>query len=106
MCRQIIKQKNRALYDSSKHKKITLEELYCLASLGEDFKVFDFRSKEDITKDVLLAILAINDEVLTVNTIRKLLYCNGGNLTKKLGVMIGKSVSSFCENKDKYSLIN
>lgn len=106
MCRQIIKQKNRALYDSSTHRKTTLEDLYFLASLGEEFKVFDHRSKEDITKDVLLSILALNDRVLTISTIRKLISCNDGNLKVRLGLMIDSKINEFIENKNKYSLIS
>lgn len=40
---------NHKLYDATSHYYVTLEDLAILIKEGKDFKVFDHRTKQDIT---------------------------------------------------------
>ena len=56
--RIIKKYPNRRLYDTEQSRYITLADLQKLAEAGEDFVVRDASSGEDITRMILLQIIA------------------------------------------------
>jgi polyhydroxyalkanoate synthesis repressor PhaR len=60
--RTIKKYPNRRLYDTEISSYITLEEVRQLVLDGEDFEVRDARSGKDLTRSVLLQIIAEHEE--------------------------------------------
>jgi len=60
--RIIKKYPNRRLYDTEISSYITLEEVRQLVLDGEDFEVRDAKTGEDLTRSVLLQIIAEHEE--------------------------------------------
>ncbi len=60
--RTIKKYPNRRLYDTEISSYITLEEVRQLVLDGEDFEVRDAKSGKDLTRSVLLQIIAEHEE--------------------------------------------
>ena len=60
--RVIKKYPNRRLYDTEISSYITLEEVRQLVIDGEDFEVRDAKSGEDLTRSVLLQIIAEHEQ--------------------------------------------
>ena len=56
--RTIKKYPNRRLYDTEISKYITLEDVKRLVLDGVDFKVIDVKTEEDLTRSILLQIIA------------------------------------------------
>lgn len=54
----IKKYPNRRLYDTSSSRYVTLEDIRELITNGEDFVVKDARTEEDLTRGILLQIIA------------------------------------------------
>ena len=60
--RIIKKYPNRRLYDTEYSKYITLEDIRILVIENKEFIVVDARSKEDITKNILLQIVVEKEQ--------------------------------------------
>jgi len=60
--RVIKKYPNRRLYDTTVSSYITLEDVRKLVLNGEEFRVIDARSKDDITRSILLQIIMEQEE--------------------------------------------
>ena len=61
--RRIIKKyPNRRLYDTEYSKYITLEDIRILVIKNKEFLVVDARTKEDITKNILLQIVVEKEQ--------------------------------------------
>lgn len=60
--RIIRKYPNRRLYDSTESRYVTLADIRRLVIAGEDFVVLDKVSNEDITRSVLLQIIADQEQ--------------------------------------------
>lgn len=74
MTRTIKKYANRRLYDTSTSRYITLADLKDLIVVGESVRIVDAKSRSDITREVLLQLVAeqeslgrpiLSEEVLT-----------------------------------------
>ncbi len=55
--RVIRKYANRRLYDTQQSRYVTLEDLRCLIIEEEPFRVEDAKSREDLTRTILLSII-------------------------------------------------
>ena len=61
--RRIIKKyPNRRLYDTEYSKYITLEDIRILVIKNKEFVVVDSKTKEDITKNILLQIVVEKEQ--------------------------------------------
>src|ERR1700680_231466 len=60
--RLIRKYANRRLYDTGASRHVTLEDLRQLIVAGEKIKVVDDKSGEDLTRSVLLQIIAEQEQ--------------------------------------------
>jgi len=60
--RLIRKYSNRRLYDTSGSRHVTLDDLRQLVVAGEKIKVIDDKSGEDLTRSVLLQIIAEQEQ--------------------------------------------
>jgi polyhydroxyalkanoate synthesis repressor PhaR len=65
MQRVIKKYANRRLYDTHKSRYITLEELKTLIVDGHSVQIIDAKSKKDISREVLLQLVAEQESVDT-----------------------------------------
>ncbi|MFQ5610210.1 MAG: polyhydroxyalkanoate synthesis repressor PhaR [Woeseiaceae bacterium] len=62
MPRKIKKYANRRLYDTTASKHVTLDGVRQLVAAGEDIEVVDDTSGEDITRSVLMQIIAEQEQ--------------------------------------------
>lgn len=60
--RLIKKYPNRRLYDTAVSSYVTLEDIRRLVRTGENFRVVDARSEEDITRSILLQVILEQEE--------------------------------------------
>jgi polyhydroxyalkanoate synthesis repressor PhaR len=60
--RLIRKYSNRRLYDTSGSRHVTLDDLRQLVAAGEKIKVIDDKSGDDLTRSVLLQIIAEQEQ--------------------------------------------
>ena len=60
--RTIKKYPNRRLYDTAVSRYITLAEIRELVMDGEPFRVIDKRDRTDITRSILLQVIAEQEE--------------------------------------------
>ena len=60
--RVIKKYANRRLYDTKASRHVTLEEVRALIAAGESIKVVDDRTGDDITRTVLMQIIAEQEQ--------------------------------------------
>jgi polyhydroxyalkanoate synthesis repressor PhaR len=73
---------NRRLYDTRRSRYITLEELGHFLSAGEEVRVVDSKSGEDLTKRVVTKLIFLEEErgrieLLPLSFLRKLLQHRG-----------------------------
>lgn len=69
---------NRRLYDTRRSRTVTLEEMAELIAAGEDVKVLDAKTGEDLTKRVVAKIIFLEEErrnldLLPLSFLRKLI---------------------------------
>jgi polyhydroxyalkanoate synthesis repressor PhaR len=80
--RLIRKYSNRRLYDTSGSRHVTLDDLRQLVVAGEKIKVVDDKSGEDLTRSVLLQIIAEQEQfglpVLGSELLEMIIRFNGG----------------------------
>ena len=103
--RTIKKYPNRRLYDTSISTYVTLEDVKKLVLAQEDFQVVDSRSKEDITRSVLLQIISEQESQdgtpLFSNRVLQQLICFYGNsLQGLMGEYLEKSIGMFLEQQE------
>ncbi|RLA24625.1 MAG: polyhydroxyalkanoate synthesis repressor PhaR [Gammaproteobacteria bacterium] len=111
--RIIKKYPNRRLYDTTLSKYITLSDVKELVMAHEDFQIIDAKSKEEITRTILLQIIIEQEEggepMLSTNTLEQLIRFYGdpvqGNVARyleKTFVLLGEQR---CEMKNKLSSV-
>ena len=80
--RLIRKYSNRRLYDTSGSRHVTLDDLRQLVTAGEKIKVIDDKSGDDLTRSVLLQIIAEQEQfglpVLGSELLEMIIRFNGG----------------------------
>lgn len=104
MRRIIYRDRNRRMYDKVAHKAITLNGLRELVRVGVEFKVIERATNRDITKEMLLKLIIMEDEILTIDILREIILANNGNFKAKLSSMLIKTVKDFSESRYKYLL--
>ncbi len=103
--RVIKKYPNRRLYDTSQSSYVTLDDVKQLVLGGEDFQVIDSRSKDDITRGVLLQIISEQESqdgvpLFTNRVLRQLIRFYGDSLQGLMGEYLEKSVAMFMEQQE------
>lgn len=85
----IKKYPNRSLYDTSQSKYISLSDLKKYVLHGQDFVVWEVKSKTDITRQILLQIIADEENsdtpLFTVQVLRRFIRVYGNTVTGPLG---------------------
>lgn len=103
--RTIKKYPNRRLYDTSQSSYVTLEDVKGLVLAGEEFQVVESRSKEDITRSVLLQIISEQEAqdgtpLFTNKVLQQLIRFYGDSLQGLMGEYLEKSVAMFMDQQE------
>ncbi|MEX1827600.1 polyhydroxyalkanoate synthesis repressor PhaR [Luteibacter aegosomatis] len=104
--RIIKKYPNRRLYDTEISSYITLEEVRQLVLDGETFEVRDAKSGEDLTRSVLLQIIAEHEEhgqpMLSTQLLSHIIRFYGDPLQGFMGPYLERSLQVFLDQQQQF----
>jgi polyhydroxyalkanoate synthesis repressor PhaR len=97
--RLIKKYANRRLYDASQSRHITLDDIRNLVVAGVRVKVIEDKTHEDITRLILLQVIADQEQfgrpILSTPLLEALIRLYGNSLQSFLSAHLEKSVETF-----------
>jgi polyhydroxyalkanoate synthesis repressor PhaR len=102
----IKKYANRRLYNTVTSSYVTLGHLSQMVKDGTDFSVFDAKSGEDITRQVLTHIIVEEESkggqnLLPINFLRHLISFYGDSLQSLVPQYLDHSMGSFARNQEQ-----
>jgi polyhydroxyalkanoate synthesis repressor PhaR len=104
--RVIKKYPNRRLYDTEISSYITIEDVRQLIVEGEDFEVRDAKSGEDLTRQVLLQIIAEHEQdgepMLSTQLLSQIIRFYGDSLQGFMGNYLERSMQVFLEQQQQF----
>ena len=104
--RVIKKYPNRRLYDTEISSYITIEDVRQLIVEGEDFEVRDAKSGEDLTRQVLLQIIAEHEQdgepMLSTQLLSQIIRFYGDSLQGFMGNYLERSMQVFLEQLQQF----
>ena len=104
--RIIKKYPNRRLYDTEVSKYITLEDVRKLVLDGVDFCVKDVKTREDLTRSILLQIIAEQehdgDPMFSTNTLTQLIRFYGNAYQAAVADYLQKSLEMFTGQQQQF----
>jgi polyhydroxyalkanoate synthesis repressor PhaR len=104
--RIIKKYPNRRLYDTEISSYITLEEVRQLVLDGENFEVRDAKSGADLTRSVLLQIIAEHEEhgqpMLSPQLLSHIIRFYGDSLQGFMGPYLERSLQVFLDQQQQF----
>ncbi len=104
--RVIKKYPNRRLYDTEISSYITIEDVRQLVIDGEVFEVRDAKSGDDITRSVLLQIIAEHEErghpMFSTTLLSQIIRFYGDSLQGFMGSYLEKSLQSFLDQSQQF----
>ena len=104
--RIIKKYPNRRLYDTEVSSYITLEDVRHLVLQHVDFSVQDAKSKQDITRSILLQIILEREEggepIFSEPVLQEIIRFYGDSLQGMMTSYLEKSLKLFVEQQDKW----
>jgi polyhydroxyalkanoate synthesis repressor PhaR len=100
----IKKYANRRLYNTASSSYVTLADLSKMVKVGEDFVVYDAKTNEDITRQVLAQIIFEQEGVegqalLPIAFLRQLIRCYGDGVQSLLPSYLEYSIDQFAGEK-------
>jgi polyhydroxyalkanoate synthesis repressor PhaR len=102
--RLIKKYANRRLYDASISKHVTLEDIRDLIVRGEKIKVVEDKSGEDITRLILLQVIAEQEQfgkpILTTQLLESIIRYYGGPMQDFMAGYLEQSVAAFMRQQE------
>ena len=102
--RLIKKYTNRRLYDASQSRHITLDDIRNLVIAGERVRVVEDKTNEDITRLILLQVIADQEQfgrpILSTPLLEVLIRFYGNSLQSVLSTYLEKSVETFLRQQD------
>ena len=102
--RVIKKYPNRRLYDTAISQYVTLDDIRRLVTEGSRFQVIDAKSKEDITRSILLQIIVEQEEsgepILSTDFLSRVIGFYGDAMQGFMGDYLEKSMDSFLEQQE------
>lgn len=98
---------NRRLYDIKESKYVTVEDIRQIVVKGESIIVHDSKSDKDLTRGVLLQILAEQENeghepILTNRVLEQLVRFYGGPMQSVIGRYIEQSIMNFMDYQEQY----
>ena len=105
--RRYKKYPNRRLYDQDKSTYVTVEDVRREIVLGQSIEVRDSREDRDITRTVLLQILAEQEDqghepILTNRAIEQIIRFYGDRFGGVVSSYIEQGILTFLEHQDQY----
>jgi polyhydroxyalkanoate synthesis repressor PhaR len=104
--RIIKKYPNRRLYDTKISSYITIEDVRQLIVDGEEFEVRDAKSGEDLTRQVLLQIIAEHEQdgepMLSTQLLSQIIRFYGDSLQGFMGNYLERSMQIFLEQQQQF----
>lgn len=104
--RIIKKYPNRRLYDTAISSYITLEDVRQLVLDGEEFEVRDAKTGEDLTRSVLLQIIAEHEErgapMFSTRLLAQLIRFYGDSLQGFMGSYLERATQAFLEQQQQF----
>ena len=104
--RVIKKYPNRRLYDTEISSYITLEEVRQLVLDGDEFEVRDAKSGEDLTRTVLLQIIAEHEgegqPMFTTQLLSQVIRFYGDSMQGFMGSYLERSMQMFLEQQTQF----
>jgi polyhydroxyalkanoate synthesis repressor PhaR len=102
----IKKYANRRLYNTATSSYITLDHLATMTRAGQDFQVFDARTGEDITHNVLTQIVMEGENgaqtMLPVPFLRQLIAMYGDSMQSMVPHYLEASMAAFAKNQAQF----
>lgn len=106
MPRTIKKYANRRLYDTTASQHVTLQDIRELVAKGEDIAVVDDTSGEDITRHVLLQILAEQEQggrpILSTAMLMQIIRFYGNPMQGLMTQFLDQSLASFTQQQQQW----
>jgi len=104
--RVIKKYPNRRLYDTRISSYITIEDVRQLIVEGEEFEVRDAKTGEDLTRQVLLQIIAEHEQdgepMLSTQLLSQIIRFYGDSLQGFMGSYLERSMQMFLEQQQQF----
>lgn len=107
MTRIIKKYPNRRLYDTQESHYITLNDIRELVVEGADFEVIDKKTGEDITRSILLQIIAeqeqTDESVMSEDFLAQVIRAYSGTMPDLMSRYLEQSVGYFLNQQQRMS---
>ena len=101
----IKKYANRRLYNTSTSSYVTLDDLSRMVKEGRDFVVFDAKTDEDMTREVLTQIIVAEEKkgqnLLPISFLRQLIRFYGDSMQWLVPRYLESSMRSFAHNQEQ-----
>lgn len=102
----IKKYANRRLYDTGRSSYVTLEDLCEMVKEGHDFVVYDAKSGEDLTRQVLTQIIVDQESnggqnLLPVGFLKQLIGFYGDNISPLVPNYLEHTLQTFAKNQEE-----
>lgn len=105
--RIVKKYPNRRLYDTEISRYITLEEVRKLVMDEVEFKVLDKNTEEDITRSILLQVIAEEesgaDPILTTELLTRIIRFYGDPMQASISRYLELSIQLFMQKQHQFS---
>lgn len=104
----IKKYANRRLYDTGRSSYVTLDDLCIMVKEGHDFVVYDAKSGEDLTRQVLTQIIVEQESkegqqnLLPINFLRQLIGFYGDNVQNAVPNYLEQTLAHFAKNQEQF----
>ncbi|HET7203503.1 MAG TPA: polyhydroxyalkanoate synthesis repressor PhaR [Steroidobacteraceae bacterium] len=102
--RLIKKYANRRLYDASQSRHITLDDIRGLIVKGEKIKVVEDKTGTDITRHILLQVIAEQEQfgrpILSTTVLESIIRFYGNSMQGFLASFLEKSVETFLHQQE------
>ncbi|MCB9991281.1 MAG: polyhydroxyalkanoate synthesis repressor PhaR [Rhodospirillales bacterium] len=102
----IKKYANRRLYDTGRSSYVTLDDLCIMVKEGHDFVVYDAKTGEDLTRQVLTQIIvdqeAKGENMLPISFLRQFIGFYGDSLQSLVPDYLEQSFETFTKNQEQF----
>lgn len=102
----IKKYANRRLYHTAISQYITLDDVAEMVRKGEEFKVVDARSGQDLTGTILTQIIvdeeAKGENLLPINFLREIIRMYSNNMRPMMPYYLDHMMDSLLDNQEEY----
>jgi polyhydroxyalkanoate synthesis repressor PhaR len=102
--RLIKKYANRRLYDATQSRHITLDDIRALIVKGERIKVVEDKTGADITRHILLQVIAEQEQfgrpILSTTVLESIIRFYGNSMQGFLASFLEKSIETFLHQQE------